>query len=502
MLLVMLSGVCFAQNPAGVEQIFTEIQDANTPQVAVQRPVAPVVFAATPVVAAEENISQCVAESQVSLAKDSDNPVSDYLRARRVAKDIRDAEEGGLDNVTAAWSGMILRDYQLSPVALEKMRLKDAGRSTDVHEQFPDVDFPEGSKAVYRPVLNRLYILNTRENVEKLEAVLTALETPQSADKGQIEVKTRFVEFSEGALEDLGFKWENITDAKIAGDWSVLNDTPAKDSSLFTGALRGSGEVFAQPQSIGTAIGGGTTVATGDWTASRLTDQFNAGAGDLKVTGDIGPKVDLLIRALDQSSGADVLSAPTVVTRAGQKASIQVGQTHYFPDNFEVGGNEGTIVHVSYQGFTEKLMGVDLSVKPNLIKDNLIEMDLNPKVTELLGWRRYQIAPANSSYTYYQFRIGNTYKHDPIIARLPIFRHREVKTKVTIQDGSTIGMGGLISEKVESFSDRVPVLGSIPLIGRLFRSEGERTVKRNLMIFVTASKVAPNGRIFSEQSFK
>ncbi|NOU36826.1 MAG: hypothetical protein HOO88_08655 [Kiritimatiellaceae bacterium] len=78
--------------------------------------------------------------------------------------------------------------------------------------------------------------------------------------------------------------------------------------------------------------------------------------------------------------------------------------------------------------------------------------------------------------------------------KLPYFRLREMQTKVTVADGSTVGMGGLIYDKLETYKDKVPVLGSIPLIGRLFRSEGERTVKRNLMIFVTATQVDVNGR--------
>ncbi|MBL7016815.1 MAG: hypothetical protein ISR84_04580 [Kiritimatiellales bacterium] len=77
---------------------------------------------------------------------------------------------------------------------------------------------------------------------------------------------------------------------------------------------------------------------------------------------------------------------------------------------------------------------------------------------------------------------------------LPYFRVREIETAVTVADGSTVGMGGLIYDKNETFTDKVPVLGSIPLIGRLFRSEGERSIKRNLMIFVTATQVDVNGR--------
>jgi general secretion pathway protein D len=210
---------------------------------------------------------------------------------------------------------------------------------------------------------------------------------------------------------------------------------------------------------------------------------------------------DVLISALDQSSGTDVLSAPRVVTWSDKKATIRAGQLHYFPDTYEVGGNEGTIVHVKYDGFAEKLLGVELDVTPKTDGDQ-ITLTLNPKVSELISWQTYRIAPANSAYSYYQLGINQQFEHDAITARLPVFKRREVKTQVTIADGATMGMGGLINERIEKFEDKVPFLGSLPLVGRLFRSEGERAVKRNLMIFVTAKKVEPNGRISTERSFE
>jgi general secretion pathway protein D len=85
-------------------------------------------------------------------------------------------------------------------------------------------------------------------------------------------------------------------------------------------------------------------------------------------------------------------------------------------------------------------------------------------------------------------------------AHLPYYRLREITTEVTVEDGSTVAMGGLIYDKTETFKDKVPVLGSIPLIGRLFRSEGEKSVKRNLMIFVTATQVDVNGRKASDMA--
>jgi len=478
-MITMIAAVCSAQESGSVAGIMNELKAPASKQAVAHQSVKPV--------------AQSGSALQALAPKERKTPVSTYLQDQKAEKARRNAENVALDAVTASWNGMILRDYQLSPAALEKMRLTGLEQSTDVSGLFPDIDFPEGSQAVYRPVLKKLYVLNTSRNTAKLEALLTALEAPSASDDGQIEIQTRIVEFAEGALEELGFEWSDMLDGdaqSLADDWSVVDG-----EDLFNDSLRKSSAVFSKPGSLGSETGAGA----GDWTANRLRDGFSDDAGELLVK-NIGSDLDLLIRALDQTSGADILSAPSVVTRAGKQATIQVGQTHYFPDVFEAGGSEGTIVHVNYQNFEEKLMGVELSVMPNLIEGGLIEMDLNPKITELLGWRGYEIAPANSAYTYFQYRIGETFEHQAVVARLPIYRHREVKTSVTIADGSTVGMGGLINEKTEAFSDRVPVLGSIPLVGRLFRSEGERTVKRNLMIFVTARKVAPNGRIISEQA--
>jgi len=64
---------------------------------------------------------------------------------------------------------------------------------------------------------------------------------------------------------------------------------------------------------------------------------------------------------------------------------------------------------------------------------------------------------------------------------------------VTVYDGATVVMGGLTRDEVKTISDKVPVLGDIPGLGRLFRSEGETRLKRNLLIFVTANLVSPGG---------
>jgi len=77
----------------------------------------------------------------------------------------------------------------------------------------------------------------------------------------------------------------------------------------------------------------------------------------------------------------------------------------------------------------------------------------------------------------------------------PVFSIREINTKVEIWDGATLVMGGLTREQVRKLNDRTPLLGDIPLIGRLFQSKGEASEKRNLIIFVTANLMGPGGAL-------
>ena len=76
----------------------------------------------------------------------------------------------------------------------------------------------------------------------------------------------------------------------------------------------------------------------------------------------------------------------------------------------------------------------------------------------------------------------------------PFFHVRSVDSKVSVYPGATIVMGGLITEARKAMDDKIPFLGDIPFIGRLFRSHSEQTSKRNLLIFVTTRIVDGRGR--------
>lgn len=518
----LISGAVFAQDTSeSVDSVLNELSKHKGAPAPMATPemVAPSMVAPAMVEAADLDIEATLSESrdlyiggefeqaqkgfEAVVKRDPENiTATTYLR-KIMERDQRSVEVKGMNKVDASWcTAMVQRSYALADDAVEKMGLEGIETATDVVRNFPEVKFPEGATAVYQPKLEKIFVRNTRSNLEVLEEILDAMDvTKHNTEIDQVEIEAKFVEVSEGTLEELGFEWDfdGIVSTGIEGGDVIASD----GTGLFAKGLRGGSQSpalpFSQPNSL--ASGNGVTGATGDWSSYDLENTFSSNPAELKLRSEGSNPLEMLITALDQSSGTDVLSAPRIVTRSGEEATIRVGQIHYYPEVYETGAGEGTIVHVSYQDFEEKLLGVELVVTPE-INGEQIEMALNPRITELNGYQNYTIAPANSSYTYYRHELGFVFNHDEIVASLPVFKKREIETEVTIANGSTLAMGGLISENVESYEDKVPVLGSLPLVGRLFRNEGERAVKRNLMMFVTAKTVDPSGRINTARSFE
>ena len=128
--------------------------------------------------------------------------------------------------------------------------------------------------------------------------------------------------------------------------------------------------------------------------------------------------------------------------------------------------------------------GPVLDVIPYVSADGYsIEMSIVPTLTEFLGYD-------TEGATIFQTIVG-TQPVQP--TPLPRFRVRQVVTSANVWDGQTVVLGGLIAENVTKSKDKVPVLGDIPLVGRLFRSERSTSEKRNLVVFVTPKLIDPAG---------
>ncbi len=234
------------------------------------------------------------------------------------------------------------------------------------------------------------------------------------------------------------------------------------------------------------------------------------------------PQFQVMIRALSQKKGVDLLSAPSVMARSGQRAKIEVIREFIYPTEYDppeipnqfggsvsLGGGGGTtagggfpVTPATPTAFETRNTGVTLEVDPVLGADSFtIDLNLSPEVVEFDGFINYGSPIQTSSVN----ALGVV---TPVIVtdnriEMPIFNTRKVTTQVTIWDGQTVALGGLIREDIQDVEDKIPFLGDLPAIGRLFRSSVELHLKRNLTIFVKAQLMDPagmpvNGRLTDE----
>ncbi|MDI1337581.1 MAG: type II secretory pathway, component PulD [Lacunisphaera sp.] len=315
----------------------------------------------------------------------------------------------------------------------------------------------------------------------------------------QVEIEAKFMEVQQGALEELGVQWNIAKKATQHSGASVANyqtnNRSINDAFSFQG---GTPSLQISTPENGSDLSLPVNAPTIPGTVS-----LGAGANALaNITGIIGEfDVNAIVRALSQKSGTELLSAPKLTVLSGNPATITVAQELRYPQSYGqiqsqvgTGSNSGggsagvSITSGTPQEFATRNVGVELKVTPTVEEDDYsVSLDLNPKVTEFEGFVEYGGPSVAIS--------GGTTVTVPPGFYQPIFAVREVTTKVTIWDGATLVMGGLTREDVKKVSDKIPVLGKLPVVGRLFRSQGESSQKRNLLIFVTANLVNPGGSL-------
>lgn len=363
----------------------------------------------------------------------------------------------------------------------------------------------EGSSLAYDG--SAIIVTQTARNIERIRNILARYN-----DVRQVEIESKFMEVAEGALEELGVQW-NLSRRGV----------PQVDPATGAPVLDANGRQVFVPREVYSTNGvnrplsgaftnstnGGSINITGadnlnvPFLSPVLPGAISVGTGATalaNITGFVGEfDVNAVVRALSQKQGTDLLSAPKVTVLSGNPASMTVAQEMRYPQSYgEIqsqvgtgsaagGGSAGvTITAGTPHEFTSRNVGVELKVTPTVEEDDYsISLDLNPRVTEFDGFVEYGGPSVAIS--------GGTTVTVPPGFFQPIFSVRDISTKVTIWDGATLVMGGLTREEVKKVNDKVPFFGDIPLVGRLFRSKGESSQKRNLLIFVTANLVSPGG---------
>lgn len=387
--------------------------------------------------------------------------------------------------------------------------------------------FPEGASAVFNPVSSQLIVKNTQPNLDLVEAFVQSIIEQKPK---QIYITTKFVEVTQKNTDELGFDWllgpfnipgsdrafgaggtygnsSNNYGSSIPSNYPIRfpgTDAPAVGQNPMSGGLR-FGSAAISPDSIDGLLSGASAATT---TVSPGILAFSGVFTD--------PQFQVVIRALNQKKGVDLMSAPSVTTKSGQRATVEVIREFIYPTEFEPPeipqdfGTLGTATGITTLGTTSGVssfpvtpttptafemrpVGVRMEVEPTVGSDGYtIDLNLAPEVTEFEGFINYG-SPISTGAT---DALGNptTVVLTENKIEQPVFSSRKLTTSVTVWDGQTVAMGGLIREDVQDVEDKVPILGDIPFVGRLFQSKAEDHFKRNLMIFVTAKIIDPSGQ--------
>ena len=343
------------------------------------------------------------------------------------------------------------------------------------------VEFPKGSSLRYVRQLGKIFVSNTAGNLLKLEEILRELNvTPK-----QIEIEARFVDVGETDLKELGLEWLLTDNYEVAVKDGPSGISPAgreriliEENAGIGGFTRG---LRFLSEDAGGVIGG---VGSGLGTLGSL----------LSVQSLLtNPEMRFVLHALEQNGNANLLSAPKVLAQNGEEAEIKVVREFIYPTEFEtepitatggINNNTTTIGQsVTPTSFETREVGVLLNVIPEVNPDgNLITLTMTPQVVsgpDFIDYGSEVVLPDGT--------INRT------SFQQPIFFVRQVQTRVMIYDGATVVMGGMITEELTKTDDKVPLLGDLPVLGRLFRSKSSHSEKRNLLIFVTARLVNPAG---------
>jgi general secretion pathway protein D len=374
------------------------------------------------------------------------------------------------------------------------------------------VPFPPGASANFLPQSSRLIVRNTQDNLDLVDAIVEQLNL---AIPKQIEIESKFIEITQNNLKELGFDWLlgqfNIGNHRVFGGGGTSGTAPGVNPADWPFVPPGGQPVGQFPVTAGNRSG--NVAISANALDALLFPTMGASSVAPGIFGLAGvftdPQFQVVIRALNQKKGVDLLSAPKVTTKSGQRAIIEIVREFRYPTTFTQpqvpqisssttvlnGVVPVVVTPTTPQTFETRNTGVTLEVEPVVGPDGVtIDLNLVPQVVEFEGFINYG-SPINAIgvNTALGISVSSPVELTQNVINQPIFSTRKVTTNVSVWDGQTVVLGGLMREDVQKTEDKTPIIGDIPLVGRLFRSNVDQHIKRNLIIFVTARLVTPGG---------
>ena len=345
-------------------------------------------------------------------------------------------------------------------------------------------------------------LLMVRATLADLEIIAQAIET-LNVSPPQLTIEAKFAEITQDDNKALGFNWYLGNTTPGGGKVGIQGGTAPQFAGRPT--LNNPVGSFPTPG----AVGNFPSSTDGLLTQGLRTANPKTGAA-IPTIGTISgiltdPQFAVVIKALEQRGGVDLLTAPRVTTLSGRQAQISALDAQSIVTGTQVtqqgggggannaGGNQAATAAIGttiVPTVTLLPFGPSLDIIPYVSADGYsIQMTIIPTLAEFVGYDD----PGQFTITT-QGAAGSSIAV-PLTAQLPLphFRIRQVTTSAIVWDGQTVVLGGLIAESVQKIKDKVPVLGDLPYVGRLFRSEASSSQKKNLVIFVTPTIIDPAG---------
>lgn len=393
------------------------------------------------------------------------------------------------------------------------------------------IPFPEGASASFNATTNTLRVVNTQGSLDIIEQIIDSITQTEPVS---VAVRVTMLKVEEERLEELGFDWM-LDNFGFGGDSWI----PGADQLYLGGGTTGNGSAITDiaplagtffptnPITSGNRSGDGAFNDTIDSLiqagSTGARQQSNRAPGVLGLNGILGnATVQVLMRGLSQKKGVDLMSQPSVTTRSAQAASIRIIEEFIYPTEYEppelpssggggfitfdqdgnvtAGGAASApeiVIPATPTAFEKRDVGVMLDVLPVADANRrYVDVTLNPVVTDFDGFVNYG-SPINTTSQGVIGTITRELTDNAIL--MPVFSVRRADTNVVVADGATIVIGGLLKEEVTTVDDKTPVLGDIPVVGRLFKSEAKSRRSVAIIFLVNVELLDPTGRPYRDR---
>lgn len=411
------------------------------------------------------------------------------------------------------------------------------------------VNFPEGANAIYRASERRLRVRNTAQNLQKIEELLNA----PPPNQWVVVFNVMTVETSDTELRDLGFDW--LFSTHVGGDLfssggvsqavSGIAGIPTISASSPRGGQQQGNAVTSGLRSLRQISGTqGLSRLIEEGSVENYAASISSGNSSPDIFGVRGvwSAIDLtvMMRGLAQNKGADTLQNERLIFTPGSDEQVSIVNVRemFYPeayeppqvpnngggrwnrnwdddddddddDNDNVNGPSSTVVAGAHPtdfvrfGYSEEGAGgiggiIQIHKAEPTADAQGVNLALTTTINEFEGfidWGTpiYSAMTTSGGSITMADRINRVKVAENHIYQ-PVFKRRMVNTNLVVANGGVLVIGGMLEARHVRYEDKVPVLGDLPLVGRLFRSEGEEKERRALLIFAKVDVVDPTGR--------